>query len=239
MFRSPARVALVVLVLSLVVGYGFAGGQLYDTFVGLDPSAFPAGQAIQDVVQRFAPDMRNAVAGAIWAVATLLALGALGFFWTRSAVRSRAAAVDPGRRSFLTGAGSGALVGVGAMVTAGAAAAGRTFIGVGTGGGGWAEVGSKVMDRDMAFTHPEWKENWKGSRVQDYRRFGRTGWNVSDIVLGTGRIKGENGEQIARLALDRGINYFDTSPDYSGAGSENAMGKAIRGVRDQQIGRAS
>ena len=47
MFRSPARIALAVLVLSLVVGYLFAGGQLYDTFVGLDPSAFPAGQAIQ------------------------------------------------------------------------------------------------------------------------------------------------------------------------------------------------
>jgi predicted aldo/keto reductase-like oxidoreductase len=56
---------------------------------------------------------------------------------------------------------------------------------------------------------------------------------VSDIVLGTGRIRGEDGEQIARLAIDRGVNYFDTSPDYSGADSENAMGRAIQGVRDQ------
>lgn len=56
---------------------------------------------------------------------------------------------------------------------------------------------------------------------------------MSDIVLGTGRIRGEDGEKIARLALDRGVNYFDTSPDYSGAGSEEAMGRAIRGVRDR------
>ena len=36
-----------------------------------------------------------------------------------------------------------------------------------------------------------------------------------------------------RLALERGVNYFDTSPDYSGAGSEQAIGKAIRGPRDK------
>jgi aryl-alcohol dehydrogenase-like predicted oxidoreductase len=72
--------------------------------------------------------------------------------------------------------------------------------------------------------------------VQSYRRLGRTGWNVSDIVLGTGRIGGEDGEQIARLAIERGVNYFDTSPDYSGAGSEMAMGKAIRDVpRDRMF----
>jgi aryl-alcohol dehydrogenase-like predicted oxidoreductase len=69
--------------------------------------------------------------------------------------------------------------------------------------------------------------------VQSHRRLGRTGWEVSDIVLGTGKIRGEDGERIARLAIDRGINYFDTSPDYSGAGSEQAMGRAIRGVRDR------
>ena len=63
---------------------------------------------------------------------------------------------------------------------------------------GWAPVGDKIIDRSVAFTHPEWKESWKGSRIQAHRRFGRTGWNVSDIVLGTGRISGENGEQIAR-----------------------------------------
>ena len=66
-------------------------------------------------------------------------------------------------------------------------------------------------------TNPEWKQEWKGARVKGYRQLGRTGWKVSDIVLGTGRIRGEDGEQIARLAIDRGVNYFDTSPDYSGA----------------------
>ena len=71
------------------------------------------------------------------------------------------------------------------------------------------------------------------AKCHRHRRLGRTGWEVSDIVLGTGKIRGENGEQIARLAIERGVNYFDTAPDYAGAGSEQAMGQAIRGVRDR------
>ena len=32
---------------------------------------------------------------------------------------------------------------------------------------------------------------------------------------------------MAAVAIDRGINYFDTAPDYSEAGSETALGKAM------------
>ncbi len=233
MFRSPARTALGVLALSLLVGYAFAGGQLYKTFIGLDPAAFPAGQAIQGLMQKIWPDIRNAIAGVVWGVITLLGLGALGFFAVRAAVRSRTAAVDPGRRTFLTGAGSGAAVAVGSILVSGVGAASRAIFGTGTGANGWRPIQRHILDSDMTFTHPEPPASWEGSRVESYRRFGRTEWNVSDIVLGTGRIRGENGERIARLAFERGVNYFDTSPDYSGAGSEKAMGKAIKAVRDQ------
>ena len=53
------------------------------------------------------------------------------------------------------------------------------------------------------------------------------------MVVGSGRIPGEKGTDVVRLALERGVNYFDTSPDYSAAGSEEAIGQAIRGVRDK------
>jgi predicted aldo/keto reductase-like oxidoreductase len=149
-------------------------------------------------------------------------------------VRARAAALDPGRRQFLTGAGSGAGVALGSLVVAGGAAAARGLLGVGLGHDGWRGVGAHIgNDKGIRTTHPQWDEQWKGARVQGYRRLGRTEWRVSDIVLGTGRIRGEDGEQIARLAIDRGVNYFDTSPDYSASGSEQAMGRAIRGVRDK------
>ena len=233
MFRSPSRIALFVILLALVLGFAVVGRLLDQSLIGLDSSAFLAGEPIQSLVTSFAPGISNAVGGAVLAVLLLLAIATLGFFWMRSAVRARAASVDPGRRRFLTGAGSGVGVAVGSIAVGGGVGAARAFYGVGQPGDGWSNVGGQIMDRNLPFTHPEWKDSWKTSRIESYRRFGRTEWNVSDIVLGTGRIEGENGEAIAREALDRGVNYFDTSPDYSGAGSENAMGKVIQGQRDK------
>jgi aryl-alcohol dehydrogenase-like predicted oxidoreductase len=104
---------------------------------------------------------------------------------------------------------------------------------VGRSGVGWRVAGGGLAD-GVEKTHPVWDPAWKDSRVAGHRRFGRTEWNVSDVVLGTGQIRrGEDGDRIARLAIERGINYFDTSPDYAGAGSETLMGEAIQGVRDQ------
>jgi aryl-alcohol dehydrogenase-like predicted oxidoreductase len=222
-----------VILLSLVVGYVVVGRLIDQSFIGLDPTAFVGGEAIQKLANGFDPSIDKAVAGGVLALLVLVGLMGIGFFWMRSAVRARAASVDPGRRRFLTGAGSGVGAAVGALAAAAGAGGARAFVGLGQPGDGWRDVGANIMDREMPFTHPEWKDSWKGSRIEGHRRFGRTDWNVSDIVLGTGRIQGENGEAIARKAIERGVNYFDTSPDYSGAGSENAMGKAIRGVRSQ------
>ncbi len=228
MLSRPRNAALAALALALVVGFAVAGHFLYRAPIGLDASAFPAGEWIQS----FVPEAKHAVAGLVWALLPLLAVAALAFWSVRRAV---ARGVDAERRSFLSGVGSGAGVAVASLVAGGVAAAARGLFGVGTGTGGWKPISDHINDRTVAFTHPEWKASWKGSRVRSHRRFGRTEWNVSDIVLGTGRISGDVGEQIGRLAIERGVNYFDTSPDYSGAGSEQAMGRAIRSVPRDQI----
>ena len=233
MFQKPRSAIVVSLVLALVVGFFVTGHFIYQGAIGLDPSGFPAGQAIQSIAEVFAPDLTTAMGGVVWIALSLLAVAALAFFVVRSAVRARVASVDPSRRRFLTGAGWGAGTAFVSLVIAGAAAAGRALFGIGNGGRGWAGVSEHISDPSVAFTHATNEPAWKGSRVRAYRRFGRTGFQVSDIVLGTGRIRGENGEKIARMAIDRGVNYFDTSPDYSGSGSEQAMGRAIRGVRDR------
>ena len=63
---------------------------------------------------------------------------------------------------------------------------------------------------------------------------GRTEWNVSDIALGAGRISTQGGGvEVVRAALDRGVNYIDTAPDYSAEGSELAVGEALRGRRSE------
>ena len=233
MFRKPGLMTLVCLAFALVAGLLWTGHWLYVLPVGLDASAFPAGEAIQRLAALLSPELKNAIGGVVWLGISLLVITGAAFFVVRASVRAKVDAVDPDRRSFLTGAGAGAGAALGSLVVAGGAGVARGLFGVGEGNGGWMGVGQNINDRDVAFTHPDPKAAWKESRIRAKRRFGRTGWEVSDIVLGTGRIRGEDGERIARAALDRGVNYFDTSPDYSGAGSEEAMGRAIKGVRDQ------
>ncbi len=67
---------------------------------------------------------------------------------------------------------------------------------------------------------------WEGSQVRRYRPLGRTGFEMSDISFGC---SGLADPAVARLAVERGVNYFDTSPDYSRTGSEQALGRGIRG----------
>ena len=42
-----------------------------------------------------------------------------------------------------------------------------------------------------------------------------------------------NDVDVARAALDRGITYFDTAPDYSDTRSERVLGEAMKGQRDK------
>ncbi len=66
----------------------------------------------------------------------------------------------------------------------------------------------------------------------EYREFGRTGWNVSTIGLGTWAMGSQWGpvddvESLAALhrALDLGVNFFDTADVY---GSEHLVGRLRR-----------
>lgn len=73
---------------------------------------------------------------------------------------------------------------------------------------------------------------WSDSRVASYRPFGHTGFEMSDISFGTSGLSDAN---VVRRALDRGINYFDTSPDYSHTQSERSLGEGIRAVPRDRI----
>jgi len=233
MLGRPLVVSALCLLAAAAIGAWGLGPLLYRVPIGLDASAFLAGDALQALARRLAPGLEHAAAGAIWLIAGLLGVGAATFVAVRAARRARAAGIDRSRRSLLAGAGSGAGMALLAMLAAGGTAALRGLFGVGTGTDGWLGVSEQISNAAVEKTHPEWKQAWKGSRVRRYRRLGRTGFEVSDIVLGTGRITGEIGERVARLAIERGVNYFDTAPDYAGSGSEQAMGRAIRGQRDR------
>jgi predicted aldo/keto reductase-like oxidoreductase len=122
----------------------------------------------------------------------------------------------------------GAASTVGGLVGATAASFARCY--------GWLTVSSPALQTGpLPTTDPNPRAEWKGSPIRAYRRLGRTDAKVSDIALGSGRIKGEQGEAVAREAIARGVNYFDTSPDYSAEGSELALGRAMKGQRDQMF----
>ena len=73
----------------------------------------------------------------------------------------------------------------------------------------------------------------------NYRRLGRTGLKVSEICLGTMTF-GHNTDEpeatrIVDLAIDAGINFFDTANSYAGSASETILGKALRGRRGNAV----
>ncbi len=74
---------------------------------------------------------------------------------------------------------------------------------------------------------------WQEARIRSYRPLGRTGLHMSDISFGC---SGLDNVATVKRALERGVNYFDTSPDYSRAGSEQTLGEGIKGFpRDKLI----
>ena len=75
-----------------------------------------------------------------------------------------------------------------------------------------------------------------------YRTLGRTGLQVSEVGFGgagIGHVWGPTTDEecihSVRRALALGINFFDTSPMYGGGRSEENLGKALAGRREQAI----
>jgi aryl-alcohol dehydrogenase-like predicted oxidoreductase len=76
----------------------------------------------------------------------------------------------------------------------------------------------------------------------EYRRLGRTGLKVSEVCAGTmtfGRsdwgIDEKQSGELVDLAIDAGVNFFDTANSYSEGESETILGKLVRGRRDKLI----
>jgi len=70
-------------------------------------------------------------------------------------------------------------------------------------------------------------------RVRRKVRLGRTGLEIPDIGFGGSSLAGD--EALVRHVLDRGITYFDTAEGYKGGRSEETLGRALQGVRDEVI----
>ena len=74
-----------------------------------------------------------------------------------------------------------------------------------------------------------------------YRRFGKTDWQVSEISMGGswfygrpeyGLLPVSHGVAMVERAFELGINYFDTAPLYGQGRSEEVLGHALKGVTE-------
>ena len=70
--------------------------------------------------------------------------------------------------------------------------------------------------------------------VQRYATLGRTGLKISDVSFGSSSLR-PGQEDVVRLALDSGINYFDTAEGYTRGQSETVLGEVLKGKRDQVV----
>ena len=206
-FRVTGRVVALAWAIAVAFAYIGTGGYLAQMIEGQDPALLSK-------------------TGVILAELVLLAAVVLTVIWARGRGRApgdpTSAAARVGRRNFLVGTGAtvGGLAGV--------------VVGVlGRLSGWWTITGRNIIaEAPTSAASPS--AEWKGARVREYRRLGRTDFEVSDISLGSGQLPSnrKDAENLAREAIERGINYFDTAPDYSEAGSELALGGAIQGKRD-------
>ncbi|MDX2303610.1 MAG: aldo/keto reductase [Microscillaceae bacterium] len=70
----------------------------------------------------------------------------------------------------------------------------------------------------------------------NYRILGNTGFNISEISLGTWQVGGKWGstfdhqlaDRILHTAIDQGVNFIDTADVYSGGESEKAVGRLLK-----------
>ncbi len=208
MLRSKGLMTLAAWILTWLLGYAGLGAYLGELVEGVDRSMMPLLPSV------------------LFCVAALISLS-LTVWWARSLPGKTAPVEDsvsagPGRRRFLIG--SVALTGG----VAGAAVATLSRI------SGWMTVTQSALAPPVVTTDPNPRNEWRGSRITNYRTLGSTGFKISDISVGTGQlIRHPEPVRFLQTALDRGVNYIDTSPDYAGTRSEQAIGKAIQGRRNE------
>jgi aryl-alcohol dehydrogenase-like predicted oxidoreductase len=70
----------------------------------------------------------------------------------------------------------------------------------------------------------EWRNRQAGVA---YRRLGRTGFHISEVVMGGNTIAPDNYEHVV-AAIDRGLNYLDTAPAYGKGRSEEGYGRVLK-----------
>ncbi len=104
----------------------------------------------------------------------------------------------------------------------------RSFLGRGMAGIVGAGIGIAGAGKAIGGTPAQEAKEAAKPRILDYRPLGSTGWKVSDISFGNGRM--QDPAQL-EYAIERGINYVDTARQYFDM--EIVVGKIFPKKRDK------
>lgn len=185
-------------------------------------SYFLLGGRLEALVEGY--DTARLSALPLWIMGVAVSMSCLlTFRWAARAKGKQKGSKPSGRRRFLVGT----LGAAGGILASLAAAIGKNSE--------WYSVtGKNIFLVRPPYKADENRAEWRGSRITEYRRLGRTEARVSDISLGTGSSTGGRlTTEVAREAIERGMSYFDTAPDYAATGSEQLLGQAMKGLRDR------
>ena len=91
-------------------------------------------------------------------------------------------------------------------------------------------------------------KQYNGAFITEFRQLGGSGFKVPALCLGTGTFGGKNesfsawgvteveeATKLVDISLEAGLSMFDSADVYSNGSSEEILGKAIKGRRDQVI----
>jgi aryl-alcohol dehydrogenase-like predicted oxidoreductase len=107
----------------------------------------------------------------------------------------------------------------------------KTSIALGVGVGiGPRSVSASALQTGTA-PAPEWR-NKQPEMV--YRRLGRTGFMISEIVCGGDPIAPDNNRHV-EMAIEMGLNYLDTAPAYGAGKSEMGYSALIQGAKRDRV----
>lgn len=77
---------------------------------------------------------------------------------------------------------------------------------------------------------------FKKNQSMNYRKLGKTNFEISEIALGTWQVGGKWGsafddksaDELINTAIDKGVNFIDTADVYENGLSEKAVGRVVR-----------
>jgi aryl-alcohol dehydrogenase-like predicted oxidoreductase len=89
-------------------------------------------------------------------------------------------------------------------------------------------IPGRAAGRAALFGYPPVQD----ARIKAYRTLGRTGFQVSDVGMGSVPLRET---AVVRYAYDKGINYFDTAEGYGNGAAERAIGEAMQHMDRDKI----